>query len=238
MAAGGHGPLWLHSIPGLHDVPIHVLSTGFVALLLVSCTCLARLQLARVTRSPEGGLVPPSRLSFLNIFEILAEKLYGMTEGVLGKEDAKTYFPFIGTVFLFIFAQNLLGLFPLNLPPTENFNTTLAMGAFVFLYYNYVGIKANGWGYLKHFTGPVLLLAPLFVVIEVISHLVRPLTLGLRLRGNISGDHLILGVFSELAPYGVPVIFMGFGLFVSFVQAFVFSLLTMVYISLAKAHDH
>ena len=93
-------------------------------------------------------------------------------------------------------------------------------------------------GYLKHFLGPVLWLAPLLLVIEIATHVFRPISLALRLRGNIMGDHVVLGVFSNLVPYLLPVIFYGLGVFVAFVQAFVFCLMTMVYISLSTAHDH
>jgi F-type H+-transporting ATPase subunit a len=117
-------------------------------------------------------------------------------------------------------------------------NTTLALGIFVFLYYNYVGLRANGIGYLKHFLGPMLWLAPLMLIIELASHIFRPLSLALRLRGNIMGDHVVLSVFSGLVPYLLPVIFYGIGVFVAFIQAFVFVLMTMVYISLSTAHDH
>jgi F-type H+-transporting ATPase subunit a len=133
-----------------------------------------------------------------------------------------------------------LGLIPGFSPATDNFNTTLALGIFVFLYYNYQGIKEQGlWGHIKHFMGPVWYLAILIFPIELISHAVRPLSLGLRLQGNMKGDHLVLSIFSGLVPYLVPIPFYVIGLFVCFMQAFVFTLLTMVYISLSTAtHDH
>jgi F-type H+-transporting ATPase subunit a len=108
------------------------------------------------------------------------------------------------------------------------------------LYYNYQGIKEQGIvGHIKHFMGPVWYLAILIFPIELISHAVRPLSLGLRLKGNMEGDHLVLSIFSNLVPYIVPIPFYVIGLFVCFMQAFVFTLLTMVYISLATAHhDH
>ena len=109
---------------------------------------------------------------------------------------------------------------------------------FVFFYYNYAGLREHGLGYLKHFLGPVWYLAWLFLPIELISHAFRPLTLGLRLWGNIMGDHLVLNVFSGMLPIGVPVVFMGLGFFVGFLQSFVFSLLTLIYLSLATSHDH
>jgi F-type H+-transporting ATPase subunit a len=101
-----------------------------------------------------------------------------------------------------------------------------------------MGLKENGVGYLKHFLGPLIWLAPLLLPIELISHMVRPASLGLRLAGNMTGDHTVLGIFLNLVPIGVPMVFYVLGLFVCFLQAFVFSLLSMVYISMATAHDH
>lgn len=233
-----HSFNWLHFIPGLNLLPIHVAGAILVGLLLVLFTWVARVQLVRVMQVEDGGLVPEAKLTYRNFFDILAEALYKWTASVLGEHEAARYLPIIGSLFLFIFASNILGLIPGFLPPTENLNTTTAIGLFVFVYYNYVGLKANGLSYLKHFLGPVWWLAPLMLVIELASHLFRPLTLGLRLRGNIMGDHLVLSVFSDLVPYLLPVVFYGLGVFVAFIQAFVFCLLTMVYISLATAHDH
>jgi F-type H+-transporting ATPase subunit a len=134
--------------------------------------------------------------------------------------------------------SNLTGLIPGFLPPTSHPSTNFAISITVFLFYNYEGVRENGVGYLKHFLGPVLFLAPMMVILELIQHIVRPASLGLRLLGNISGDHMVLGLFSDLTPLVLPVIFFGLGLFVSFIQAFVFTLLSTIYISMAIAHDH
>lgn len=229
---------WLTLVPGLAQLPIHVASALFVSLILVGTTLVARAQLLRVMQTPEGGVVPDSTWSYRNFFEIIAEKLYGLTESVIGEKDTPRFYPFIATLFTFVFSCNVLGMIPGFLPPTDNLNTTLALGAFVFIYYNWVGFKEHGIGYLKHFMGPLLWLAPLMIIIEVASHVFRPLSLALRLRGNIMGDHVVLHVFSDLIPIIVPVIFFGIGFFVCFIQAFVFCLLTMVYISLSTSHDH
>ncbi|MBY0386387.1 F0F1 ATP synthase subunit A, partial [bacterium] len=123
-------------------------------------------------------------------------------------------------------------------PATDNLNTSFAMGMFSFIYYNYIGLKYEGLNYIKHFFGPVWWLAWLILPIELISHAFRPLTLGLRLAGNITADHTVVGVFHQLFPIGLPVPFYAMGLIVSLIQAFVFALLTLVYVMLAKAHDH
>jgi len=229
---------WIALVPGLAEFPNHVVMTVLVGAILMVTTFIASRQLNTVMAQPDGGLIPESKINYRNFFEIIAEKLYGLTSSVIGHHNAPKYFPIIGTLFLFIFTSNIVGLIPGVLPSTEDLNTTLALGLFVFVYYNYVGLRENGLSYLKHFLGPVIFLAPLMLVIELASHLFRPLSLALRLRGNIMGDHVVLGVFSDLVPYLLPVVFYGIGVFVAFIQAFVFCLMTMVYISLSTAHDH
>jgi len=239
-----HSLSWYTLIPGLEHYPSHVVHAIFIAVLMVITMGIARMLLAHELKKENGAIVPPATLTYRNVFEILAEKLYGLCEQVMGAHEAKVYFPFIGTLFCFIFFSNLIGSIPGFMPPTDNLNTTIAFGLFVFLYYNIQGIREQGvLGHVKHFFGPTLTwslcwLAPLMFVIEIVSHVFRPLSLGLRLRGNIMGDHVVHGVFSALVPIGLPVIFLGLGVFVAFIQAFVFSLMTMVYISLSTAHDH
>jgi F-type H+-transporting ATPase subunit a len=233
-----HGLNILSFIPFFRDLPSHVAMTILVGCLLIVTTAVARAQLMAVMGSPDGGLVPESKMTYRNFFEILAEKLYSLTESVIGHHDAPIYFPMVGSLFVFVLTSNLIGLIPTFPPSTDNLNTTLALGGFVFIYYNYAGLKVHGLAYLKHFMGPVLLLAPLMLLIEIAAHLFRPLSLALRLRGNILGDHIVLQVFSGLVPYLLPVIFYGLGVFVAFMQAFVFCLMTMVYISLSTSHDH
>jgi F-type H+-transporting ATPase subunit a len=233
-----HGFNWISLIPGLNEMPNHIATTLVVVGVLLITTFVARGQLVRAMRGPGGGLVPDESMTYKNFFEMIAEALYGLTENVIGHHDAPIYFPVIGSLFVFIFTCNIVGLIPGMMPPTDNLNTTLALGIFVFIYYNLVGIKHHGFGYIKHFLGPVLWLAPLMVIIELASHIFRPVSLAFRLRGNIMGDHAVLGVFSSLVPYLLPVIFYGLGVFVSFIQAFVFCLMTMVYISLSSSHDH
>ena len=224
---------WFNYVPGLEHQDNHVLMAIVVSVLLAVFALAARTALA----GNKGYLVPPSRLSFLNFCDLVSEHLYKLTQSVLGK-DAATYFPVIGTLFLFVFVNNIVGLFPGVSPATDNVNTTLAAGIFVFLYYNYQGLKHGGIGYLKHFFGPVWYMAWLLLPIELISHFVRPFTLALRLKGNMAGDHTVLSVFTHMAPWIVPVPVYFLGLLVCFLQAFIFVMLTMVYISMAKDSDH
>src|SRR3989344_5730589 len=206
-----HGFNWFATIPALAHVPYHIVAASFVALLLVGLTLLARVTLGVV--GIDKAIVPSSKFGFLNFFDIISEKLYAMTEQMLGK-DAPQYFPLIGSLFLFILTSNLLGVIPGFSPPTDNVNTTLACGIFVFLYYNYQGFKASGFSYLKHFLGPVWYMAFLMLPIEIVSHLARPLSLALRLKGNMTGDHMVLSVFTDLVPYGLPIVFYFLGLLV------------------------
>ena len=235
MEHGRHG---FNFLSGL-GLPVHISGLLLVGFVLVVSMWIARSQLLRVMKMADGGLVPDAHFSYRNFFEMYAEFLFNLTEMILGEHHAKRFYPLIGSIFSIIITANLIGLIPGFGAPTSDINTTLAFGIFVFIFYNAIGIKENGLiKYFKHFMGPVIFLAPLIFVIEIISHLVRPLSLALRLRGNIDGDHQVLMIFNELVPIGIPVIFYGLGVFVSFMQAFVFSLLTMVYISLSTAHDH
>ncbi len=226
---------WFHFVPVLRDYPNHIVAAGLVAVILMVFTLFARLALGSAKK--ESILVPTPKLSFLGFFDIVVEGLYKLTEMVLGK-DAKKFVPVTGALFLFIFFSNLLGLLPGFAPPTDNVNTTLACGLFVFIYYNYKGLREGGLHYLKHFLGPVWYMAWLLLPIELISHAVRPFTLALRLKGNMLGDHTVLAMFTQLVPYGVPVAVYFLGLLVCFIQAFIFVMLTMVYVAMARDSDH
>lgn len=221
--------VWL----GLSEKYVHVYSGILISLILITAASIYRLSL----KTADEEVVPDGRLSLKNLLQAMVEAVLSLMEGVIGKE-AKLYFPLIGTLFIYVLANNLLGSIPGFTPATGSISTNLACSLTVFVYYNYLGIKKQGVKeYLKHFMGPVLFIAPLLIVIELISHFVRPLTLAIRLYGNLTGDHIVLGIFSDLVPIGVPVIFMAFGIFISFVQAFVFTLLSTVYIGLAVAHE-
>jgi F-type H+-transporting ATPase subunit a len=212
---------------------IHIFSSALIVLFIIFATLLVH----RKLKKAEERLVPEPKTTLANIFEVSVEGILGLMEGIIG-HDARKYFPLIGAVFIYIFLSNALGLIPGFLPPTDNINTNLAVSLTIFVYYTIMGIKAHGVvGYLKHFMGPVLFLGPLIAVIEIIGHIVRPVSLSLRLYGNILGDHLVLGIFSGLVPLFVPIVFLALGLFVSFIQAFVFSLLSTIYIGLATGHE-
>jgi F-type H+-transporting ATPase subunit a len=163
-------------------------------------------------------------------------------------EHGKKYVPLIGSIFIFILTCNLIGLVPgFSAPtgyPTEDFlrsvitSPNFACAILVFLLYNYYGFKEHGIGYLKHFMGPFIFLAPFMFLIEMVGHVVRPVTLSVRLFANLMADHTAVGIISTLVPVGVPVVFLGLGLMVCVIQAFVFSLLTAIYIMLATQSEH
>ena len=192
---------------------------------------------ASLRRADDGGLVPPPSFGARNFFELLGDTIYGLVEGVMGPKDAARYLPLIGSLFLFILFSNLLSLIPGFLPPTDTLKTNLALSGLVFVMTHVYGLRAHGIKYLKHFLGPYLPLAPLMLPIEIVSHIARPASLALRLLGNISADHKVVGVFFGLIPLLVPVPFLVMGVFVSVVQAVVFSLLSTIYISTAVAHE-
>ncbi len=172
-----------------------------------------------------------------NFMEVVVGGIENMVEETMG-EKGKPYFPLIATLALFVLVSNLIGLIPGFFPPTANLNTTAACAIIVFLSTHVVGIKKHGFHYLQHFMGPIWWLAPLMFFIEIIGHLSRPLSLSLRLFGNMNGHELVLMIFFALAPFLVPLPMMLMGVLVSFIQAFVFMLLAMIYIqgSLEEAH--
>lgn len=194
---------------------------------------------ASVVGRGQAGLIPPPRFGFRNFFELICDTTLSLMEGVMGEKAAKKFFPLIASCAFFIFFSNLLALIPGMGVPTTTLKTNLAPALIIFFATHIYGVKEHGVAsYLKHFMGPILVLAPLMFVIELISHLVRPLSLAIRLMGNMIGDHKVVFTFFTLVPFFVPVPFLFLGLLVCTVQTLVFCLLSMVYISMAIAHDH
>lgn len=225
---------WTQLIPGVGYENAHIATLGVAAVGAIALGTVAKASLGKGTEA----VVPTSKVSVRGVFELITEMVSGLSQMVIG-DHGKKYIPLFSAIFFFVLLNNLLGVVPGMYPATENINTTFGFGLLIFLYYNFQGLKENGLiNYLKHFMGPVLLLAPLMFVIEIISHIVRPFSLGLRLANVMMGDHVVVGTFLDLVPYIVPIPFYVLGLFVCFVQAFVFTLLSMVYVSFAIAHDH
>jgi len=243
MEAIEHPPIF--RLPG---VPDHVLYTWVVMVILIGLSWAATRRMSLVPRGAQ------------NFVEVVLEQFIQMIDDVIGP-DGRRYLPLIGTLGLFILVCNLMGLVPGLMSPTGNLMTNAACALVVFFAYHYIGIKRQGLGhYLKHFMGPVPALAPLMIPIEVISHLARPLSLTLRLFGNMTGGHILLAIifflmglngligFALSGSLGgiivggiggaVMIVFtVGFlyplKILVSFLQAFIFVMLTMLYIASA-----
>lgn len=241
MEAIEHPPI-LH-VPG---VPDHVTYTWVVMAILLGLAFLA----TRSIRPVPGGVQ--------NAMEMVLEQFLGLLDDVVGHEGRR-YLPLIATLGLFILASNLMGLVPGMVTPTANLNTTAACALIVFFTYHWIGIRTHGLlGYVRHFAGPVPWLAPLMVPIEFFSHLARPLSLSVRLFGNMTGGHILLGVIFFLlgldgligwvgsgslwgmaigAPASLMTILFTVGfllplkMLVALLQAFIFVMLSMVYIA-------
>jgi F-type H+-transporting ATPase subunit a len=230
LAAGGHEAFsWFQLLPT--HVPQYVLSAIMIAALLVAVSVFSF-----AGKKPADLVIPEARLTVRNLFELILSFLVTLAEDIIGHK-AKRYVPLLATCFIFILFMNLLGLIPGFAPPTDKMNITVGLAVVIFLSTHYYGVKEHGIAYFKHFLGPVWWMAPIMLPIEIVSHLARPLSLSLRLFGNITGDHLVVAIFLGLVPFVVPSIFYGLGVFVSFMQAFIFTVLSMIYISGAVAHE-
>jgi len=227
----GHSWSWADLFPILKDQP-HVFNGIIVSVILLIIVFLGYSQLKKT----EDDIVPSPKLTFRNFVELLADGLANMIVDTMGPRG-KEFILIVGTLAIFILFNNVSGLIPGFLPSTDNVNTTFACSLTVFFLTHYYGFKEHGFKYLKQFVGPMWALAPLMIPIEIIGHLARPLSLGLRLFGNMTGDHLVTAIFFSLVPVLIPVVPMLLGLFVAFVQAFVFMLLSMAYFSGAISHE-
>ena len=191
------------------------------------------------------GVVPPREWRLPAMLNGFVNATYNMSADVMGEEDAKKWLPFIGTLALFIFINNIQGLVPGLLPATDTLKTNLALALLVFVTYNVVGVYSNGFHYLAHFLGPSFELGPLpkfpwlfwlMLPIEIASHIARPVSLSLRLMGNMLADHKVVGAVLLLIPLLVPVPFLLLGVLVAIIQTVVFTLLTVIYLALALEH--
>jgi len=231
-----HHPIfWVDLIPVLKELPAHTVHATVVMALVIGFALLARRQLS-AARAAGNELVPDETLTLRNMAELFVGGMTSLSDGVLGT-SGRAYVPLFGSFFLFILVANLMGLVPGFSPPTSDFNITFGLGVASFLAYNAIGINSQGLvNYCKHFVGPIWWLGFLMVPLELIDNLVRPVSLSLRLFGNMTGDHLVLEIFTDLTKLVVPVVFYFLGAFVSLIQAFVFTLLTIIYVSLAVGH--
>ena len=233
MAQGLPHPILFSTLADMDYVTIaghqvefkHVFYTWCAMFILFVCGLCVRFS---IQKYPKG---------IQHFFEVLIEFLENFAISNMG-EKARKVMPFLIPLFLFIVVQNVLGLIPGCDAPTANINTNAAMALGVFIYYNMLGIAIWGFGYIKHFLGPVPAIAPLMLPIEIISHLARPLSLTLRLFGNIKGEEIVLVLFFLLAPIigTIPIYFLF--LLAKVMQAFIFYMLAMLYITGAMEHAH
>jgi len=208
-----------------HHYP-HVLYSWLVMIILILTGWLAAKKVELI----------PGKLQ--NVLEVIIDGIESFQVDMMG-EEGRRYFPLIASIGLYIFTCNVMGLVPGLLSPTANINTTLSCALVTFCATHYVGVRVHGVKYVKHFMGPLLPLAPLMVPIEIISHLSRVLSLTLRLFGNIMGEDLVLAILMVLAgKFLAPLPMMFLAIFTSFVQAFIFSLLAMLYIGGALHEAH
>jgi len=227
-------------------VPWVIQASILVGFLILATGMLIRRRIA----AENGGLVPDEGVTLRNCFEVIVEGLASLAHDRIG-DDWRKYFPIVGTMFVLILFSNLIGLLPGIEGATSDVNTTAAWAVISWIAYTWIGIAKHKQKYLIKFMGPSFfekeimgrtvhfrLLAPLMMALEIPLDLARMLTLAIRLLANMFADHTVIAVWLSLVPIGIPAIFMGLGLIVSFLQAFIFSLLTMIYIGLALEEPH
>jgi len=225
-----------HTVFG-KPVTVHTLEPVVVSLLvMLLLIVLASIVKGKITQSDQA-VIPDDKLSLRTIFELLVGFVYDTMKDAMGAERAKKFFPVVATSFLFVLTSNMLGLIPGFAPPTSSWDVTMGAALVVFIAFNYYGFKENGFNYVKHLAGPVWWLAWLILPLEIMSTFIRPLTLSVRLMINMSVDHLMVGVVHSLFMYVLPVVIMMLGTLVIVVQAYVFTLLSAVYIALATEHE-
>ena len=208
-----------------HYIPAHVMYSWFIMAALALLSFLA-------TRRID---IYPSKLQ--NVMEAVLSAIDSFLTDVMGHEGRR-FFPLVATLGLYILTSNLLGLLPGFESPTSNINTTASMAITVFFTTHIIGVRVHGVKYLKHFMGPIWWLSPLMIIIELITHFARPLSLTMRLFGNIKGEDVVLGVVLFLVPALVPLPVFFLMIFTSLIQTVVFMLLTMMYIAGALEEAH
>jgi len=232
-----HGPTtWLLQLPLLPHDPkyLHINGAILVFLGIVAFSVIANLA---ISKGKEAMIVPSKKFSISTIADLLVEGLYNLVTGVLG-HHGDHHFSMIASLFIFVWFSNLLGLLPLSSSPSSNVNTTFALGIVSFVYYNLMGIKSHGLvGYGKHFLMGLGIFGIPIALFELLSHAIRPVTLGLRLFVNLHIDHMLVGSFAEVFAWLLPVPLLLFGVVVCTIQAFLFAILTTVYVQMATEHE-
>jgi len=234
-----------------HLLPEHTFFALIVAIILVLFAFRARAALARAG----DPVTPVEGVGARNIAELLVQLIVAQSDAIIGPAGRR-YISFFATFFFFILTANLMGLLPGFAPATGNLNTTLGLALVSFIGYNVIGVREQGVPYFKHFIGPMTSLpggsiiaklaflpvlvisVAFFFILELFSHGFRPVSLSLRLFGNMMGDHQVIEAFIGLTKVVIPVAFYALGMLVAVIQAFVFTLLSMIYVALAVSHGH
>lgn len=228
-----------HSIAPGHEVANTsvYLHAWLASLVLVAFAFLGRAALNKArTRGGLEQYYPTGKVDLLAIAELFATGIQGLMGDLLEKKDARLFFPLVAGLFTYIFACNIQSIIPGFLPPTDNINANVGMSFLVFLTFLGVGLSRDAVGFIKHLAGPAVFLAPLMFPIEVVSLCIRPVSLTVRLTANLYGDHQVFTILSGVIPVVLPTALLMLACLVSVVQAFVFSLLTVIYINLSLPH--
>ena len=246
---------WFEFIPYINRLPSHIATSALIVIVSGVLSIIFYYSYKKYLSHNKLNLFP-QKINVYYVVTTILSGAYDFALSVIGQENAK-HVPLILAIFLYMFISNVIGIIPSFQSPTTNINTNLAAALFVLIYYNYFGIKEHGWNYISKFTGPVKWMVMIMIPIQIIGHVVRPMSLSLRIFGNMNGDHLVMTMFyslgwdfyrylSEVLGFigefiGIslmvifPLILYASGIFIAFIQAFVFSLLTMVYLQDAKS---
>ena len=227
-----------------HFTLIHVGSALIAFFFILFCAMRYRSSL----KDPTRGVVPPRKWTLGAMTNNFVGATYELSADILGEDNARKFLPLIGTFALFIFCNNIQGLIPGLLPGTDTLKTNVFLALLAFVVYHVVGVKEQGLSYFAHFLGPKFPIAginfpwlfPLLLPVEIFNHVGRPVSLSMRLMGNILADHKVVGAIMFLLPVLVPVPFLLLGTLVAIVQTLVFTILSVIYIGMALEHaeDH
>jgi F-type H+-transporting ATPase subunit a len=240
--AAGTGFTWSHFLLGWLEAPLVKLGIDPVPMLDLLIVAAALIVFAYFAGKPfrkSDMLEPSGQANLQNFSEIVVSGILNFLSGIIRHGiGARPILPLLGTYALFILVLNLAGIVPGFNPPTDQFNVTIVFAVIVFIMTHVLGLRQHGSAYIKQFLGPLPLLAPLMFPIEIVSHCVRLLSLSIRLFGNMTGDHKVVMIFTSIFAIGLPIPFLGLGILISVLQAFVFVLLSAIYFELAMSEAH
>jgi F-type H+-transporting ATPase subunit a len=214
-------------------------SSWAVCIVLIVAAVIGRLSLNKsLVKEENKKYLADTKLTPKTFFEVFVGGVANLSDSLVGKKNTPIFFWLFGGLFLYIWASNMVGVLPGGTPPSQSISNNLAMALVVTAFFTYVGLTRQKFGFIKHMWGPVWWIGPLLLSIELFStFIVRPVSLSLRLFGNLNGDHVVLGIAYQLTEWAFPVLAMMLGSFVAFIQAFVFTLLSIIYVVFSLEHD-